>query len=54
MNPASALVSSLRQDAVTKSGSQSTLQPAARSSWATVSAAGPLGSTSAASPRSRT
>ncbi len=54
MNPASALVSSLRQDAVMKSGSQSTLQPAPRSSSATVSAAGPLGSTSAASPRRRT
>ena len=54
MNPASALMSSLRQAAVMKSGSQSTRQPAPRSSSATVSAAGPLGSTSAASPRSRT
>src|ERR1700741_2660735 len=54
MNPASALVSSLRQAAVMKSGSQSTRQPAPRSSSATVSAAGPLGSTSAASVRNRT
>lgn len=36
------------------SGSQSTRQPAPRSSSATVSAEGPLGSTRAASPRSRT
>ena len=46
MNPASALTSSLRQAAVMKSGSQSTWQPAPRSSSATVSAEGPLGSTS--------
>src|ERR1700742_47554 len=54
MKPARALVSSLRQAAVMKSGSQSTRQPAPRSSSATVSADGPLGSTRAASVRSRT
>ncbi|COX46829.1 Uncharacterised protein [Mycobacterium tuberculosis] len=48
------MTSSLRQAAVVKSGSQSTVAPAPRSSPANCSAAGPVGTTSAASPRKRT
>ncbi len=54
MNPTTALTSSLRQAALRKSGSRSTVIAVPRSASATVAAAGVSGSTSRASLRNRT
>src|SRR6202046_4732579 len=53
VRPATALTSSLRHAAVTKSGSQLAVPPAARHISANVVAEGPVGSGRRASPRSR-